>query len=1077
MKFKSLYVIGFGTFDESMSPEKRFFKFDGSGINVVTGKNERGKSTLMEALLDTIYGIPGIRRDLRKPWGASRGYGARLEIESGDHTLQIERDFFTEQATITDITGGGSRVRFTGNANPRSRGGQARLYRETLQNLGIPSREVMEQLAFVRKMEMDSGVSDEIRRLVTGGGGINYHKVISRLIGRHFSLTRENPWQNFNKNRPRELENLKERLEEMEIRLVEVNQARDQLVDLEREMKTLEDRMEKMQHRWDRNRFLHKTFTEARELFEDLRHNCERLSDRIEHRDRLRHQRERRNEVDREIAALEKVFKDVKEPLPELCREMSLVQDRLEEIERQRQTREAEIQGMEQEKSRLEEDLYNSYPELVLFPSNFPDLVEENHRLKDQFAEGLEFYNRQLSAVRQLESALEEKEDFALRGGRFERQLESYISINQKINMELDFVDQKINTRRDTGKEISRAWEQVRKKYPGMDKMPQDLPAKVREYRAQSKNRELKSTQLDEKKVNYKKLRRKIQSPVNYLPVIAGLLIGLVIGLLFPQKLVAGALGCMVGTLAGAVVAWRRLQDMQVKKGRLEEAMDELETHLTGPLPALEVPEKFQGVDGLDKLLDQFRDYQAAVRNIEKMTLKATTMEAEDTLTRRRDALVLELETAREGAELEPGQDPLKVLEEYRTFIRQQDRLVDLIDGIRSRFPSALRGSLPPVPQELVKMKEKIDQFESEYPLAKGMPPFETLQARFREMLILKGKISELETLISHSRRNDPLGSKLKNEEARRDEIMSILSPLMEDMDIRDLPKLEQRYNRYLQLIHQLKGLTGEPGSSDTWEKAEEEVRELSARVAVLEARRDEMAGRMPALESFEDMTPPQQHQRLSELASQSDRLEQELLGARERQNYLTVKLENSSPPGDPESIREERDDLSTRVEHLEIMRDGYRLAVDTLRESVELFQKSHRQNIQEEISRIFSRLTNRRYGAVRLDSDFEITLEDPQGMPVQKEAISSGARDQLYLSVRMALARSLSEQVCLPFLLDDPLASFDRERLLTARKILEDLSREHQVIIFTHNRLFQDWGSLVCDLDALSGSPVEQMP
>ncbi len=1068
MRFKNLFITGFGIFDESLPPQKRFFQFENPGINLVLGRNERGKSTLMEALLDTIYGIPGIRRDLRKPWGPARDYGARLELETGDKTLRIQRDFSTEEATITDITGGGSRVIFAGNANPRSRGGQARLYRETLGSMGIPSREVMEQLSFIRKMEMESGISDEIRRLVTGGGGINYHRVISCLTGKYFTISRENPWQGVNKNRPRELENLKLRLDEMEGRLWEINQSQAQLMNLEKEKETLQIKIEELQHRWEKNRFLHKTLTGALELYNEIRRNREDLTSALEERDRLCHRHQRRAEIEEELSRLRDVFDGVDEPILELCRELPLVEGKLEELKNRQQDRREEQNGMKSLRDRLEEDLYNNYAEIVLLPSNFPDLVEENRRLKEQLQEGEDFYNRQLSIVRQLEEAQNKKEDFALRGGRFEQQLESYIHVRDKILMELEFLDQKIQDRREAQEDISSSWNRVRKKYPHMDQLPEDLPSKLREYRDLIRNRELKTARLEEKEVEYRKLLRRIQSPVNFVPVVAGLLMGLILGLLFPDKIIAGAMGAIFGTVIGGVMAWRRLQELQVGKGRLEEAMDELQLQVSSPLPVLDIPDEFNDPGGLDRLADLFRDYQAAVRSIEKLTVKTAAIEPEDVLMRRRDALVLKLETAREETGLQPQEDPLKLLEEYRAYIRQQDRLVDLVDAIRSRFPSTVRDSLPPVPRELQDMKDRILQFERDYPLARGMPPFETLQDQFREMLVLKGKINEQETLIAHGESRDPLGPRIQQEQKHRDEILGVLTPLMDALGLDGPEEIEEKFNRCQLLSEQLRSFT--PGTEEEGrrEKLEQEIRDLSLASVVLQTRQEELAGKMPAVDSFLDMTPPRQRERLDELSRESDNLERELLSARERYNYVRVKIEESSPCGDPETLQEEMEDLRGRIRRLEIMRDGYRTAVDLLRESVEHFQRSHRSRIQDEISRIFSRLTGGRYGGVQLDSDFNITLMDSTGTPVEKQAISTGARDQLYLSVRMALARSLSDQVCLPFLLDDPLSSFDRERLLTARQILTELAGEHQVIIFTHNREFTGWGSLVQDLDFL---------
>ena len=69
---------------------------------------------------------------------------------------------------------------------------------------------------------------------------------------------------------------------------------------------------------------------------------------------------------------------------------------------------------------------------------------------------------------------------------------------------------------------------------------------------------------------------------------------------------------------------------------------------------------------------------------------------------------------------------------------------------------------------------------------------------------------------------------------------------------------------------------------------------------------------------------------------------------------------------------------------------------------------------------------------------------------------------DQLYLAYRVALSEALSREVPLPFLLDDPFVHFDPERRELARKAFEAISERHQVILFTQDPGFKDWGKLV---------------
>ena len=60
----------------------------------------------------------------------------------------------------------------------------------------------------------------------------------------------------------------------------------------------------------------------------------------------------------------------------------------------------------------------------------------------------------------------------------------------------------------------------------------------------------------------------------------------------------------------------------------------------------------------------------------------------------------------------------------------------------------------------------------------------------------------------------------------------------------------------------------------------------------------------------------------------------------------------------------------------------------------------------------------------------------------------SDGTMDQLYLSVRLAVAEELTPNA--PLVLDDALVRFDDRRMRAAVAILQELAENRQVICFT---------------------------
>lgn len=86
-------------------------------------------------------------------------------------------------------------------------------------------------------------------------------------------------------------------------------------------------------------------------------------------------------------------------------------------------------------------------------------------------------------------------------------------------------------------------------------------------------------------------------------------------------------------------------------------------------------------------------------------------------------------------------------------------------------------------------------------------------------------------------------------------------------------------------------------------------------------------------------------------------------------------------------------------------------------------------------------------------------------GQRVYVEGMSSGTRDQLYLSLRMAtLEQRASGAEPLPFVVDDILINFDEQRAQATLKTLAGLGHRMQIVLFTHQRQVADMSAELGD-------------
>ena len=70
---------------------------------------------------------------------------------------------------------------------------------------------------------------------------------------------------------------------------------------------------------------------------------------------------------------------------------------------------------------------------------------------------------------------------------------------------------------------------------------------------------------------------------------------------------------------------------------------------------------------------------------------------------------------------------------------------------------------------------------------------------------------------------------------------------------------------------------------------------------------------------------------------------------------------------------------------------------------------------------------------------------------------LSKGTIDQLYISLRLAVGEIMSDKYRMPFIIDDGFVHFDAIRTKRIVKIIEAISVNQQVIIFTCKRQVAD--------------------
>lgn len=187
-----------------------------------------------------------------------------------------------------------------------------------------------------------------------------------------------------------------------------------------------------------------------------------------------------------------------------------------------------------------------------------------------------------------------------------------------------------------------------------------------------------------------------------------------------------------------------------------------------------------------------------------------------------------------------------------------------------------------------------------------------------------------------------------------------------------------------------------------------------------------------------------------------------------EREVGLTVEAYRREYP----QLRQDVDELQVRLSNATRFHQATETAARVLREVAEATRRRWSAALNEQAGAILPSL-NPDYTDLRFDDSLSFTLQRVQdNRPLEKSDVdarlSTGARDQVYLAVRLACCLELSKNgEPLPIILDDPLVASDDARFETAMRYLVDqLPQSNQVIILSchrlrHERLMsQEWFS-----------------
>ena len=202
---------------------------------------------------------------------------------------------------------------------------------------------------------------------------------------------------------------------------------------------------------------------------------------------------------------------------------------------------------------------------------------------------------------------------------------------------------------------------------------------------------------------------------------------------------------------------------------------------------------------------------------------------------------------------------------------------------------------------------------------------------------------------------------------------------------------------------------------------------------------------------------PAQKPAQPDHLTCSAEETARQLSDAAYEQKQLQLRLGQyegrMDPLGSEDVLQRELDAINARLKKLELTKNALEFAQKTLQEATNELQRRFAPRISQQSRDLFTRLTGGRYERLTLMQDFQVdtgTTEEVNDHAAQLR--SDGTMDQLYLALRLAVAKELTPHA--PLVLDDALVRFDDTRHAAAMHILKEEAQQKQIILFTcHSR------------------------
>lgn len=1093
--FEKLILQGFGPYKE-----QKTFTFN-KGINGYIAENETGKTSMMAGLLATIFGLSHRQRNTAafnlerfRNWNHPSACCGSLFLSSNGTRYQIERDFDTHRVSLLRFEAGDQQreLLVEGLHNPEARK-PLKLYEETLLGiLGVSNQELFEDIFFVTQPLPEIGqVSSELQGMLSGGKGTTFKDALEWLLSNLKNITKytgpnDRGVTTRNMGKDGTLEQITNTIQTLKTQIVAGQQTADSLIEVQNNLSAIEEN-----HKIAQNELKQKTKT--KEAWSGWQLLASQYSAAAKERGKLQTAAEDVKKINSDIDQIDKVLKGdypefedceitIEEDLNELLNLTKQVNKVADDIKLLECNLEDELIIFKEKNSRLKD-----FQEWDILGADPAEKIRTTRRIASACLKSWDAFQNDQNSLQAINLKLKEGYDLFTKANNDEidvikniNQIQSNLKIDSEKSREaFTAAETKIN-------EWKKKQNEHERKFSDLIGLPEEAStAALKKWTALKKQRELES-QLQE-------MGQTQKVPVGFRIVAGGIFSSIAFFLIGTSNIPMLIMGMIIAFLVGSVGIgfFYRQGKTPGNRSSIQHELDQVKEQIAVMDQQLG---KFSHADDMElaRLVERLSNYKEEELQINELNKQ---MSALDLTALKREMLEKEKETENFADRIK------KYTDKYKDVPEAYNEWLELLKE---------QHNLEISTQEFVH-----ENFGCEADMAEEADPTDLkIEEQWRELAgILKALVGTdsdlgLNAIASMIKQVAKLtDSWWKDKEERATELNEIRSTLVnlehqlqtiknridEEKTRRDL-LLESKveYENKLSLV--LKA------NEDSAEKALEKLKEyrkqirakddLNTRLRTIlqnyqvddqsqimlkyQRSNDQVASRMLSwqnhIEKYPGLPDPEYADDFEFLNQKLEKIENAIISADnevnqlynqrlEKQKQLAV-LEGANPINIA-AAEIELQELIGQQKKLEQQADAYTLAYRELGAAITDYSQAYQQRLEEKATMYFQIISGVNDRRIVMDDQLNIGVK-ANDRPITLERLSKGARDQMYISLRFAIADLISDDVVLPFVFDDPFASTDSVRLERIRRILEEQGNDRQFFILSHAEEYSDWGEAI---------------